>query len=76
MISFTANKMVVAQCVADLLLRFGRDCLSITITIRGSSEDSSVQIVTDTSLEDTVKIAVLNFYNQLTCTSSQNTLDG
>jgi len=52
--NFYGNSNLVAQFAVDLLLRLRRNSVSITITVRGSSEDSSVSIVTDTSLEGIV----------------------
>ena len=69
MINFSGNRMDVVRCVAELVVRSGRDSLSITITTRGSSEDCYVSIVTGTSSEDTVKKLVQNYLEMHTNTS-------
>lgn len=63
---FTGSNKDVAQFVADLLTTFEFPSQLITITTRGSSEDCSVHIVTDTSSEDTVKKTAQFYYLQPT----------
>lgn len=52
--TFFGSKTIVVQFVADLIIRLRPVSVSITIMTRGSSEDYSVSIVTDTSLESIV----------------------
>lgn len=52
---FTGNRVAVALFVADIVMYLEYDFQSITIITQGSSEDYSVQIAIDTSLEDIVK---------------------
>jgi hypothetical protein len=58
---FYGSKTLVVQFVSDLILHLKPDSVSITITTRGSSEDYSVSIVTDTSLESIV-LGRANFF--------------
>lgn len=66
--TFTGNNVDAARFVTDIVTTFDDDSLSITIITRGSSEDCSVHIVTDTSLEDTVKKTAQFYYLQPTNT--------
>ena len=52
--TFYGSNLAVARFVGDITRNLGIDSASITIIARGSSEDCSVQIVTDMSLVGTV----------------------
>ncbi len=73
---FYGSKTTVAQFVKDLLLDSRLDSALITITCRGSSEDCSVHIATDTSLEDSVSAAAKIYSTALLYTSPRSTQDG
>lgn len=54
-VSFSGSRMDVARFVTKVLLLSRDVSPSITITVRGSSEDCSATFVIDESLVDTVK---------------------
>lgn len=74
--TFYGNKMAVAQFAKDLLLHSELNSALITITIRGTSEDCSVHIAIDTSLEDTVSALAQIYSTALISTSPRNTQAG
>lgn len=65
---FFGNKKDVVQFVADILIDSRFALALITIINRGTSEDCSVRIVTDTWLEDIAKIKAQSFSLRLTHT--------
>ena len=76
MIFFCKDKEKAAQFVKDLLLTFGVDSMSITITNLGISGAFYVRIVTDGSSDGTVKSWVQNYYGLRTSISTENIPDG
>ena len=66
MLVFTGSRNNVVLFAKDLLVFFGIDLPSITITRRGPSEACSVSIVIDTSLEDIVERLALSYCLQRT----------
>ena len=76
MMNFTGSREDVVAFVADILLHLGKASPSITIPTRGSSEACSVQIVTDTSSEDIVKMLAQSYYEQPMNTLHPTTPDG
>lgn len=74
--TYYGNKKVVAQFVGDLLMDSRLTLASITVITQGSSEDCSVRIVTDTSLEDIVSAMAAIYSVALLSTSPKNTQAG
>lgn len=66
--NFIVGKQVVVQFVAGMLGRFQESFRSITIIRQGRSEDYYVSIVTDTSLEETVRRAGRELLSKLMST--------
>jgi|SwirhisoilCB3_FD_contig_123_6852_length_2162_multi_3_in_2_out_0_3 hypothetical protein len=59
---YTIDREAAAQFVEGILLSFGKDLQSITITPAEKLEDFSVSIVIDTSLDGTVRDWVQTYY--------------
>lgn len=76
MTSFIGSKEVVARFVADILMDSRFDSASITIITLARSEDCSVRIATDTSLEDIVWEKAMTYFDPRTNTSTENTQGG
>lgn len=70
---FTGNRTDVAQFVSVLLQVLSLGLRSTTVTKLASSEDWSVLIVTDGSLDDIVKRTARTYSLQPMSTSPQNT---
>ena len=66
--TFTGNKKDVVQFVSVLLMYLRNDLQSITIIIRGTSEDCSVSIAINTSSEGRAKRLAQTYSLQLTDT--------
>jgi len=59
--NYLGRRKDVVQFVKELLRHSKEDSVSITITKPEKSEDCSVSIATDTSLEDTVKTLAASY---------------
>lgn len=76
MTTFSGSRRDAAAFAVDMAIFSTNDCPSITITVRGKSEDSSVHIVIVTSLVGAVEVLARTYCLRRTSTWTVVTPDG